>query len=174
MEVRTKNLSFGVGCAMTLLTLLLLWACESLGGWGALLLPIVLLPLSILCAERQPVAYALAVLLPGALILLLPFMHYAWFGFAFVLSWYAPVRRMLEKTCSVVKGGLLALALCNAGLVLGLAALRLLGAHPLMDLDPLAVVLILFGAEIECLLLDVAFHLFTRLWTRRLRRALMV
>lgn len=159
---------------MTLLTLLLLWACESLGGWGALLLPLVLLPLCVLCAERQPVAYSLAVLLPGALILLLPFVHYAWFGFAFVLSWFAPARRMLDKTCSVVKGGLLSLALCNAGLVLGLAALRLLGARLFEGLDPLAVVLILFGAEIECLLLDVAFHLFSRLWTRRLRRFLMV
>ena len=174
METRKRHLWFGLDCCTALLCLLLLWGMESLGGWGALLLPFALLPLCVSVAEKRWIGYALAVLLPGALLLFLPFSHVAWFGFAAVLSWYTPVRRLLDRKLSVVKGGLLALALCNAGLLLGLLALGLIGAHPLADLDPLVIVLITFAAEIECLLFDVAYHLFTRLWTRGLRRKLLV
>ena len=174
MEQRKQKLLIGLDLSMTLLCLLLLWGCEALGAGGAAMLPFVLLPLCALTAERRWVGYPIAVLGTAALILFLPFIHIAWFGFVAVLSWYAPVRRLLDRKLSVVKGGLLALGLCNAGVLLGLFGLSLLGAHPLGEIDPLGIVLIAFGAEIGFLLLDVAYQLFTRLWTLHLRRAVLV
>ena len=169
MEVKRQNLHIGLDAMATLLTLLLLWAAEALGGWGVPLLALVLFPLCVLTAERRWIALALAVLLPAALLLFLPFSHYAWFGFVAVVGWYAPVRCRLMRVRAGWQGSLIAFGLCNAGLALGFGALLLLGANPLAGTDPLRIVAMAFGIEIGCLLLDVFYQLFMRLWARTTR-----
>ena len=153
----------------TLLTLLLLWAAAALGGWGVPLLALVLFPLCVLTAERRWIALALAVLLPAALLLFLPFSHYAWFGFVAVVGWYAPVRCRLMRVRAGWQGSLIAFGLCNAGLTLGWAVLQLFGANLLAGVDPFWIVVVLFLTEIGCLLLDVFYQLFMRLWARTKR-----
>ena len=174
MEPRKRRIAVWLDGMQMLLTLLLLWACEALRGWGACLLPVCLLPLAALTADRRWIAYPLAVVLAAALILFLPLPHYAWFGFVFVLSWYAPVRRLLTQKLDVVKGGLAAFGLCNLGAALGLGVLLLLGARPLAGLSPLLLIVIGFGSEITFLLCDVAYQLFTKLWMRVFKKALSV
>ncbi len=174
MEVKRKSRILGLDIMAVLLTLLLLWACEALGAWGALLLPLALFPLCLLTAERRWVALGIAYLLPAVLIALLPFSHIAWFGFVFVCGWYAPVRRLLGRVRAGWQGSLIAFGLCNAGLILGWAVLLLFGANLLAGVDPFWIVVVLFLTEIGCLLLDVAYQLFTRLWFRRLKRFLLV
>lgn len=174
MEPGKRKIAVMLDCMHILAALLLLWACEALRLWGVLLLPLCLLPLSALTADRRWAAYAVAAALTAGLILLLPLPHYAWFDFVFVLSWYAPVRRLLMRRLDVIKGGLLAFGLCLLGAVLGLGVLLLTGARPLAGLSPVWLVALVFAALIRFLLYDAAYQLFTKLWTRVLRKPLSV
>ena len=150
MEIRTQKLHSALGWMQLLLTLLLLWGAEALGGFGV------------------------SILLPAALILLLPFSHYAWFGFVTVVSWYAPVRTALLRLKSMRAQSLWALLLCNVGAGIGFAILFLLGANPLSALDPFWLALLITGIELLFLLFEVVFWLFRKLYQARLRRFLLV
>lgn len=174
MEPKRRNIAVMTDCMHILLTLLLLWACEALRLWGVLLLPLCLLPLTALCTDRRWVAYPVAVLLAGGLILAMPLPHYAWFGFVTVLSWYAPVRRLLVRKTDVIRGGLAAFGLCVLATALGLWGLWLLGANPFAGMAPPVLVVLAFTALIGFLLYDVAFQLFAKLWTRVLKKPLSV
>ena len=209
-----------------LLTLLLLWGMEALGGWGVALLPLTLPALCVLTWERRygalllcvlvpaavilalpflhyawfgfmtvvswyapvrtallklravwaqtVIALLLCVLVPAAVILALPFLHYAWFGFMTVVSWYAPVRTALLKLRAVWAQTVIALLLCNVGLAAGFVLLHLLGAHPLGGLDPAELSVLFLGIELLCVALDLAFTLLRRAYPRHIRRWLFV
>ena len=157
-----------------LLTLLLLWGMEALGGWGVALLPLTLPALCVLTWERRYGALLLCVLVPSAVILALPFLHYAWFGFVTVVSWYAPVRTALLKLRTVWAQTVIALLLCNVGLAAGFVLLHLLGAHPLGGLDPAELSVLFLGIELLCVALDLAFTLLRRAYPRHIRRWLFV
>ena len=174
METRTQKLQTGVAWVALLLCPILLWSAEALGGWGVLLLPLLVLPLGMLVWEQRYGMYVLTVLLTAALILALPFLHYAWFGFVTVLSWYAPVRSLLSRIKTPRVGSLLALLFCSLGFAAGMLLLHLIGAHPLAGLDPFWLALLFTGVLIGFALLDACYLLFHRFYTRKLRKFLMV
>ena len=163
----------GLTLMTLLLTLLLLWGMEALGGWGVALLPLLLPPLCIPTWEKRYGALLLSVLVPAAVLLVLPFPHYAWFGFVAVLSWYAPARTALLKLRAVWARTVIALLLCNAGLAAGFIVLHFLGAHPLAGLDPFELSILFLGIELLLVALDLVFTLFRKIFPH-IRRMLFV
>lgn len=164
----------GLAVFSTLLNLILLWSAEALGGWGVLLLPLCLLPTEILCLEQRYGAYLLSIVVPASMILLLPFPHYAWFGFVTVVGWYPLIRTALFELKSTVLQSLLALLFCCIGTAVGCLGLLLIGANPVRELDPFWLTLLLTGMLIGFALLDAVCQLFRKLYLDRLRRFLLV
>ena len=75
MNKHIQKLNFGLDCMMVLLTLILLWSAEAIGMLGVLLLPLMVLPASVLTEENRYAALLFNTVLPAVLILFLPFPH---------------------------------------------------------------------------------------------------
>lgn len=174
MNKHIQKLNFGLDCMMVLLTLILLWSAEAIGMLGVLLLPLMVLPASVLTEENRYAALLFNTVLPAVLILFLPFPHFAWFGFVAVIGWYAPVRALLSRIRMEWFGNLLAFLLANAGIAIGFFVLFLIGVQPFSGLDPFWLVLVIIGIELEILLTEIIYQIFGNLYQTHLRRFLLV
>lgn len=173
MNKRDRILYLGLDAMMLLMSLLLLWAAESLGSLGVLLVPFMIFPSAVLTLERRIPALVLNYFLPAALILLLPFPHYAWFGFVFAAGWYAPLRELVSRIRAAWVGTILAILLSNAGIAAGFFLLSLVGSYPLSSLDPFWMTLLILGIELMIVLFDILYQLFCSLYLNTLRRFLL-
>lgn len=174
MNRNDRIIYLGFDLMMILLTLLLLWAAESAGFLGVLLLPVLIIPSAMLTCEKRVPALILNYLFPAFLIILLPFPHFVWFGFVFTAGWYAPVRDLLSRIRSEWIGNILAILTANAGIAAGFYSLSLAGAYPLNGLDPFWMVLLILGIELEILLFDIVYQLFCNLYVNSIRRILLI
>lgn len=174
MERRISKLNISFSLMMILFTLLLLWISESISNAGFLLLFLMIFPSEMLVLEKRYVSVLLNVLLPGAIILFLPFKHYIWFFFITVVGWYAPVRTLFFKFRSPWIGSLLSFIFCNVSVAFFLLSFHFLGIHPLSDFDLFWSIIYLFVSEIGFALLDVFYQLFRKLYTLHFRKFLLV
>lgn len=170
-ETRVSPLWLIPMCAA--LSLLLLWAAESV-GWFALLF---FLPLALcaapLAAERQWVGLVFAVLLTAAVVLFLPVRHYVWLAYVCVLAPYVPVRTALQRMRNQKAAVLLSVGIVAAWTAGVLALLFFLGLFPPAWLNALRAVLIGFAFLVFIFLLDAVAQLFLKFYRNRLRRFLL-
>ena len=174
MNRNDRILYIGLDCMMSLLTLLLLWVAESVGALGVLLLPLLIIPASVLTCEKRIPALIINYLLSSILILFLPFPHYSWFGFVFAAGLYAPVRELLSRIRTVWIGNLIAIVAVNAGIALGIGFLSNIGISPFVNLDPFWLVLLILGIELEIILFDIVYLLFTDFYLKTIRRNILI
>ena len=173
MEHRKHN-GIGLSLMVGALSLLLLWAAECT-GWFALLF---LLPLSVLndplVREKRWVGLCVATLLTALFVFFLPVRHYVWLLYLSVLAPFAPLRTFFAQHIKSRVGASAACVLaCFASLLLAVLLLRLCtGAYALYGVGFFGHVLAILGAAFLFFAEDVAYHLFARLYERRLRKAL--
>ena len=174
MNRNDRILYFGLDLMLILLTLLLLWSAEAAGPLGVLFLPVLIIPSSVLTIEKRIPALLLNYLIPSIMILLLPFPHFAWFGFVFAAGWYAPVRELLSRIRTVWISNVLALLAVNIGVAAGFFFLSRIGINPFSSLDPFWIVLLILGIELEAVLFDIVYQLFCNLYLNTLRSLILV
>lgn len=155
------------------LSLLLLWAAESV-GWFALLffLPLLLCTVP-LAAERQWFGLALVVLSTAAVVLFLPVRHYAWLAYVCVLAPYVPVRFALQRMRNQKAAVLLSVGIVAAWTAGVLTLLYFLGLFPPVWLNALRAVLIGFAFLVFVFLSDAIAQLYLKFYRNRLRRFLL-
>ena len=174
MNRNDRTIYVGLDCMMILLTLLLLWMSESAGPLGVLILPVLVIPASVLTCEKRILALIINYLLPSVLIFFLPFPHYSWFGFVFAAGLYAPVRELLSRVRTVWLRNVIAIIISNAGVAVGFWFLFHFGISPLVSLDPFWLVLLILGIELEIILFDIVYLLFSNFYLETLRWHLLI
>lgn len=155
------------------LSLLLLCASE-LTGWFALLffLPLALCMLP-LCAERLWGFLILSVLFVAAVVLLLPFPHYAWLMYVCVLAPYVPVRHALRDMKKNTAATLLSIGIVLLWTALLMFGLCLLGVNVFAILSLPLTILVGLGVLFFLFLLDILYQVSVKRYQSRIRRFLL-
>ena len=159
--------------AIAVLTLLLLWAAESVGFYALLFLfPLALLGVPL--AEEHLSGWLIAIdLFAAAIVLFLPVPHYVWLAFVCVLAPFVPVRRAFCRLKHAWLASLLCVGVIAAFCALVLVLLAQIGVRPLAALSPIQTVFFALGGLFFLFLLDAAYHLFLKFYRNRLRRFLL-
>ena len=159
--------------AIAALTLLLLWAAESVGLFALLFLfPLALVgvPLS----EERLLGWLIAIDVSAAVIVLfLPVPHYVWLAFVCMLAPFVPLRRAFSGLKRSSVASLLCVGVIAAFSALVLVLLTQIGVRPLSAFSPIVTVFFALGGLFFLFLLDAAFQLSVRLYRNRLRRFLL-